>query len=66
MDKAHPLSSLMVVRSLDMKNDPFFPYEKGEELLGPEVPYLSAICVRMYLAKCTHPNIDFSVDLLAK
>ena len=35
MDKAHPLSSSMVVRSLDVKNDPFRPCEKGEELLGP-------------------------------
>ena len=28
MDKAHPLSSPMVVRSLDMKNDSFRPCEK--------------------------------------
>ena len=31
MDKAHPLSSPMVVRSLDVKKDPFRPCEKGEE-----------------------------------
>ena len=37
MDKAHPLSSPMVVHSLDVKNDPFHPGENGEELLGPEV-----------------------------
>ena len=43
MDKAHPLSSPMIVRSLDVKNDLFRPCEKGEELLGPEVPYLSVI-----------------------
>ena len=43
MDKTHPLSSPMVVRSLDVKKDPFRPCEKGKELLGPEVPYLSAI-----------------------
>ena len=40
MDKAHHLSSPMVVQSLDVKNDPFRPYEKNEELLGLEVPYL--------------------------
>ena len=34
MDETHPLSSPMVVRSLDVKKDPFRPYEKGEELLG--------------------------------
>uniref|UniRef100_A0A2N9ITN2 Reverse transcriptase Ty1/copia-type domain-containing protein n=1 Tax=Fagus sylvatica TaxID=28930 RepID=A0A2N9ITN2_FAGSY len=43
MDKAHPLSTPMVVRSLDVKKDPFRPQEVGEETLGPEVPYLSAI-----------------------
>ena len=66
IDKAHPLSSPMVVRSLDIKKDPFRPYEKGEELLGPEVPYLSAICALIYLANCTQPDIAFSVNLLAR
>ena len=33
MDKAHPLSSSMVVRSLDVKNDSFRPCEKGEKFL---------------------------------
>ncbi|KAL6319511.1 hypothetical protein AAG906_014187 [Vitis piasezkii] len=66
MDKAHPLSSPMVVRSLDVKNDPFRPCEKDEELLGPEVPYLSAIGALMYLANCTRPDIAFSVNLLAR
>ena len=64
MDKAHPLSSPMVVRSLDVKNDPFRPYEKGEELLGHEVPYLSDIGALLYLANCTRPDIAFSVNLL--
>jgi len=27
MDKAHPLSTLMVVRSLDAKKNPFRPHE---------------------------------------
>ena len=66
MDKAHPLSSPMVVRSLDVKNDPFRPCENGEELLGPEVPHLSAIGTLMYLANCTRPDIAFSVNLLAR
>ena len=66
MDKAHPLSSPMVVRSLDVKKDPFRPSTKGEELLGPEVPYLSAICALMYLANCTRPDIAFYVNLLAR
>ena len=66
MDKAYPLSSQMVVRSLDVKKDPFHLCEKGEELLGPKVPYLSAIGALMYLANCTRPDIAFSVNLLAR
>ena len=66
MDKAHPLSSPMVVRSLDVKKDPFRPSEKGEELLGFEVPYLSAIGALMYLINCTHSDIVFSINLLVR
>ena len=65
MDKAYPLSSPMVVRSLDVKKNPFRSSKKNEELLDPEVPYLSAIDAIMYLASCTCPHIDFSVSLLA-
>ena len=66
MDKAHHLSSQMIIRSLDVKNDPFCPCENGEELLGPEVPYFSVICALMHLANCTRPDITFSVNLLAR
>ncbi|KAJ9554079.1 hypothetical protein OSB04_018124 [Centaurea solstitialis] len=66
MDKAHPLSTPMVVRSLDPKKDPFRPHENEEELLGPEVPYLSAIGALMYLANNTRPDISFLVSLLAR
>ncbi|CAL9025188.1 unnamed protein product, partial [Prunus brigantina] len=43
MDKAHPLSTLMVVQSLDTKKDPYLPKRDDEMVLSPEVPYLSAI-----------------------
>ena len=66
MNEAHPLTSPMVVHSLDVKNDQFRPCEKGEELLGLEVPYLSAIGALMYLATCTCPDIIFHVNLLAR
>ena len=66
MDKTHPLSFHIVVRSLDVKNDTFRHCEKGEKLLGSEVPYLSAIGALMYLANCTRPDIVFSVNLLAR
>ena len=59
MDKVHYLSSPMVVQSLDVKNDPFRPYEKNEELLGLEVLYLSAIGALICLANCICPNILF-------
>ena len=49
IDKAHPLSSPMIIRSLDVKNYPFRPCEKGEELLGPEVPYLSVTTILVSL-----------------
>ena len=41
IDKAHPLISSMVVRSLNVKKDKdhFRHPEEGEELFGPEVPY---------------------------
>ena len=37
-DKEHPLSTPMVVRSLDIDKDPFRPHENDNELLGPKVP----------------------------
>ena len=59
MDKAHALSSPMVVQSLDMKKDPFRFCEKGEELIGPKVSYLSAIGAFMFLANATCLDIAF-------
>ena len=56
----------MVVRSLKVTKDPFRPKEENEELLGSEVPYLSAIGSLMYLANYTRPDIAFSVNLLAR
>ena len=53
MDKSHPLSSLMIVHSLEVKNDIFCPKEDNEELLDPEIPYLSVISVLIYLANYT-------------
>ena len=38
MNKTHPLSTPMIDRSLDIKNDNFLPQEEDEEILGPEVP----------------------------
>ncbi|BBH04774.1 Disease resistance protein CC-NBS-LRR class family [Prunus dulcis] len=66
MDKAHPLSTPMVVWSLDTKKDPYRPKGDDEMVLGPEVPYLSAIGALLYLAQCTRPDISFSINLLER
>ena len=58
MDKSHPLSTPMVVRSLEPHKYPFRPKKSDEEILGPEVPYLNAIGALMYLAQCTRPDIE--------
>lgn len=50
MDKANPLSTPMVIRSLSLEKDSFRPCEDEKEALGPEVPYLSAFGALMYLA----------------
>ncbi|XP_074369963.1 secreted RxLR effector protein 161-like [Apium graveolens] len=66
MDKSHPLTTPMVVRSLEPDKDPFRPREDDEEVLGPEIPYLGAIGALMYLANNTRPDIAFAVNLLAR
>ena len=66
MYKAHPVSNPMIIRSLNVKKDPFCRREDNEEILGPEVSYLSVIGSLMYLANCTCPDIAFAVNLLAR
>ena len=53
MDKSHPLSSLMIVHSLEVKNDLFYPKEDNKELLGPKIPYYSVIGAPMNLVNYT-------------
>ena len=66
MDKSHPLNSPMVLRSLKVNKDLFCPKEENEELLGPKVPYLSAIGALMYLTNCIRQNITFLITLLTR
>jgi len=49
-----------------MDKDPIRPGDKDEEILGPEVSYLSVIRALMYLANCIRPDIAFAVKLLAR
>jgi hypothetical protein len=64
MDKAYPSKTPMVVRSLDMNKDQFRSKDEDEELLRPEIPYLSAIKTLMYIENCTRPDIAFAVNLV--
>ena len=66
MAESHPLSSPMVVRSLGLDTDPSRPKMDDEDVLGPEVPYISAIGALMYLASHTRPDICFAVNLLSR
>ncbi|KAM1281268.1 hypothetical protein FF1_022062 [Malus domestica] len=56
----------MVVHTLYAKRDLFRSKKDDEEILEPEVPYLSAIGALLYLAQCTRPDISFAVNLLAR
>ena len=55
MDKSHLLTFPIVVWSLDVKKNPFWPWKKCEELLSPKVPYISAWCTyiscQLYMSK---------------
>jgi hypothetical protein len=65
MVKSYPTKTTMIVRSIDIKKDPFRPLDE-EEILGPHVPYLSAVGALMYLANSTRLDIAFAVNLLAR
>lgn len=62
MDKAYPLSTLMVVRSLDPKKDPFHPKKSDEHTLDHEVPYLNALGALLYLTQCTTLDINILIN----
>lgn len=50
MDKAYPLSFLVIVHSLDMETVSH-PQEDNKEFLGPKVPNVSVIWAFLYVAK---------------
>jgi len=57
IDKAHPLSTPMVVRSLDPQMDLFRPKEPHEDILGLEAPYLNTNEGLKYLTHYMRPDI---------
>jgi hypothetical protein len=66
MDKAYSARTPMVVHALKKDKDAFKPKEEGEDVLGQEYPYLSAIGVLLYLANNTRPDIAFEVICLTR
>lgn len=66
MDNSHPLSTLMVVQSLQVDKDPFRPKEDDDDIFGPKVHYLSANGVILYLANCNRHDTAFAVNFLAR
>jgi hypothetical protein len=62
MDKSYSNKTPMVVWSLEIETDQFRP---RDDILGPQVPYLSAIGALMYLTNYTMPDIVFALNLLA-
>ena len=56
----------MIVHSLKVKKDLFYPKEDDKKLLGLEVPYYSIIGTSMNLANYAQPYIEFLVNLLVR
>jgi hypothetical protein len=55
IDKAYSARTPMVVRTLENNKELFRPKEEGEEVLGPEYPYLSVMGALMYLDNNINP-----------
>jgi hypothetical protein len=66
MNKAYPLMTPMIIHALEKDTGLFRPKQEGEEVLGIEYPYLSAICALMYLTNNTRPDIVFAVNSFAR
>ena len=68
MDKSYPLSSPIVVYSLEVKMTHFVfkNNNNNEELPGSKVPYLNAIDALMYLVNYTWLDIALFINLLAR
>jgi hypothetical protein len=56
----------MIVPALEKDTDPFRMKQEGEEVLGPEYPYLSAIGMLMYLTNNIRLDIAFAVNCLTR
>ena len=65
MDKASPLSALMICQS-KTKNDPYQPCEEEEEEEYDRTRYLAAVGAILYPSTFTRLDISFTVSVLAR
>jgi hypothetical protein len=66
MDKAYSARTPIIVHAMEKDTNPFRLKEEGEEVLGQEYSYLSAISALMYLTNNTRPDIAFTVNCLTR
>lgn len=66
MDKAHSLSTPILIRSFDINKDPLRPHENDVELVSTEIQYLNAINTLIYLASNCGSDMAFTISLLAR
>lgn len=64
--KTTPLSTQMLITSLQVRNDLFWPPEEKEEIIGPKILNLSAILDLTYLGNCTGFDISFTINPLVR
>lgn len=63
MEDCNPIDTPMVEGG---EREQYGDAEEGEQILGPEFPYFSAIGELMWLANRTRPDIAYAVNVLAR
>lgn len=66
IDKVYPLSTPIVIRTLDVQKYPFCLPSEREIIPGPETLHLSVIIVLMYHTNNTRLEITFALNCLGR